>query len=149
MRWLPAWSQFRAAINISGTIVLAAPTEGTSVFKIKTMKVNGPVLQGSTVNNMTTTYGVSGDALVKVVHQFRKILAGTDLSDDDREAIEVDVDVIEQDTRAAQPKPKRLRALLLRLGAALTTGALAGIEAGTKQETLQASEMAQKALGTG
>jgi hypothetical protein len=116
---------------------------------IGSVNSNGPVLQGSTATSITTNYGVSSDALVKVVAQFREILTTANLSDDDREAIEVDVDVLEEETQAVQPKPKRLRALLLRLGAALTTGALAGIQAGTKQETLQAIEMAQKGLGIG
>jgi hypothetical protein len=149
MRWIPAWARFRAAVNISGTIVFAASTEGTPMFKIKRMKVTGPILQGSTANNVTANYGVSGDVLIKLVAQFRNLLTTADLSDGDRNDIEVNLELIDEEVAAAQPKPKRLRALLHGLYGALIGGALAGVEAGTKQETIHLIEMAQNALPPG
>jgi len=119
------------------------PLPASQAFHINTMNVtDSTVLQGSTANNITAKYGVSSDALVKVVAQFRQILTTANLSDDDREAIEVDVDVLEEEAQATQPKPKRLRALLGRLKGVLIGGALAGIEAGTKDETIHLIEMA-------
>jgi hypothetical protein len=122
----------------------------SQVYNINTMNVTGTVLQGSTATNViTTNYDDALERLRPAIAAYRELLGTADVSDDDREAIEVDLDVIEEETKAAQPRPKRLRALLLRLGAALTTGALAGVEAGTKQETIHLIEMAQKALPPG
>jgi hypothetical protein len=41
------------------------PLPANQVFNIGSMNVTGPVLQGSTATNVTTTYGVSGDALAR------------------------------------------------------------------------------------
>jgi hypothetical protein len=126
------------------------PMPASQAFHINTMNVTGTVLQGSTATNIiTTNYDDSLERLRKAISAYRQLLGTADLSDDDRDAIEVDLDVIEEEAGAAQPRSKRLRALLGRLGAALTTGVLAGVEAGTKQETIQLIEMAQKALPPG
>ena len=94
------------------------PLPANQVFSIGTVNVTGPVLQESTATNIITNYGTSSDALVKIVAQFREFLTAADLPDVDREAIEVDLDVIEEEGAAAQPRPKRLRALLLPSGSA-------------------------------
>jgi hypothetical protein len=125
------------------------PLPANQVFSIGTVKVTGPVVQGSTATNITTNYGASSDALVKLVAQFREILTAADLPDVDREAIEVDLDVIEEEGAAAQPRARRLRALLLRLQGVLIGSVLAGVEASTKQEAIQLIEVAQKALPPG
>jgi hypothetical protein len=125
------------------------PLPANQVLSIGTVNVTGPVLQGSTATNITTNYGASSDALVKLVAQFREILTAADLPDVDREAIEVDLDVIEEEGAAAQPRARRLRALLLRLQGVLIGSVLAGVEASTKQEAIQLIEVAQKALPPG
>jgi hypothetical protein len=83
------------------------PLPANQVFSIGTVNVTGPVLQGWTATNITTNYGASSDALVKLVAQFREILTAADLPDVDREAIEVDLDVIEEEGAAAQPMARR------------------------------------------
>jgi hypothetical protein len=128
------------------------PTEhikvpANQIYNINTMNVTGPVLQGSAATNVTTSYGVSGDVLVKLVAQFRELLTAAELSPDDRESLEADIEVIEEEAAAAQPKAGRLRSALRRLKDALFKGALAGIEVGAKQETIHLMEQAQQLPG--
>jgi hypothetical protein len=122
------------------------PVPANQVFNITNMNVTGPVLQGSSANNVTTTSGVSGDVLVKLVSQFRELLSTADLPADDREAIEADLEVIEEEAATDQPRPGRLRPFLRRLRDVLEKGALAGIQVGTKQEVIHLIEQAQQAL---
>jgi hypothetical protein len=123
------------------------PLPANQVYNITNMNVTGPVLQGSSPNNVTTTYGVSGDVLVKLVSQFRELLSSADLPSDDREAIEADLEVIEEEGATGQPRPGRLRPFLRRLRGVLEKGALAGIEAGAKQEVIHLIEQAQQLPG--
>ena len=108
--------------------------------------MTGPELQGSTATNLTTNIGVSGDELVKLASQFRKLLGTVQLDPDDREAAEADVEAIEEEAAAAQPRATRVRPLMRRLQAALATGAFSGAEVGAKQETLHLLELARKAI---
>jgi hypothetical protein len=69
-----------------------------------------------------------------------------ELSPDDREAVEADLEVIQEEAEKPQPPPpQRVRPALRRLKQALI-GAVAGLEAGTKQETIDLIDMAQKAI---
>ena len=125
------------------------PTEhltvpANQVYSIGTMNVTGTVMQGSTATNVTTNVGVPGGELVKLVAQFRELLASAELSRDDREELEADLEVIEGEATAAQPRLGRLGPFLRRLKAGLVTGTLSGIEAGTKQEVIQLIEQAQQ-----
>ena len=122
------------------------PVPANQVFHIGTMNVTGTVMQGSTATNVTTNIGVLGDDLVKLAAQFRELLSTVELDSDDREAVQADVEVIEEEAAAAQSRPGRLRPLLRRLRDALVSGALSGVEVGAKQEALHLIEMAQKAL---
>ena len=97
------------------------PVPANQVFHIGTMNVTGTVMQGSTATIVTTNVGVSGDELVKLAAQFRELLDTVELDPDDREAVEADVEVIEEEA-AAQPRASRLRPLLRRLKAALVSG---------------------------
>jgi hypothetical protein len=127
------------------------PTDAIPVpanqIKIKNMNVTGPALLGSTANNVTTTYGTSGAELIELVTKFRQLLAGTEVSPDDREAIEADLEVIEEEAGATQPRWARLRPFLRRLRGVIEKGALAGIEAGAKQEVIHLIEQAQQLPG--
>jgi hypothetical protein len=111
------------------------PVPANQVFNIGTMNVTGTVMQGSTATNVTTNIGVSGNELVKLATQLRKLLTAVQLDPDDREAVEADIEVIEEEAAAPQPRLQRVRPLLRRLRAALVSGALSGAEAGAKQET--------------
>jgi hypothetical protein len=122
------------------------PVPASQVFHIGTMNVTGPVLQGSTATNVTTSYGVSGDTLIKLVAQFRELLSAAELSPDDREALDADLEVIEEEAANPQPRAKWLRPALQRLRGALTTGALKGAEVGARQEVIHLIEQAQQAL---
>jgi hypothetical protein len=123
------------------------PVPANQVFHINNMNVTGPTLLGSTATKITTSYGVSEDVLVKLVVQFRELLAGAKLSPDDREAIEADLEVIEEEATTDQPRPGRLRPFLRRLRGVLEKGVLAGIEVGAKQETIHLIEQAQQLPG--
>jgi hypothetical protein len=87
---------------------------------IGTMHVTGPVLQGSTATNVTTSYGVSGDELRRLVAALRGLLAEVNLPEDDREEIEADLGMIEEEAATGQPRSQRIRPLLRRLQVALT-----------------------------
>jgi hypothetical protein len=133
---------------------LAEPDEPTDylslpasqAFHINTMNVTGPALLGSTANNVTTSYGASGKELVELVAQFRQLLTAAELSPDDREGLEADLDVLEEEAATPQPRPQRVRPILRRLKGALLTGALSGAQVAAKQETIHWIEMADKAL---
>jgi hypothetical protein len=132
---------------------LAEPNEPTehlpvpaNQVNITTMNVTGTVLQGSTANNVTTTFGVSGNELLELVAQYRQLLTAAELSRDDREELETDLDVLEEEARSAQPRPQRVRAILRRLKGALVTGALAGAQVAAKQETIHLIEIGEKAI---
>ena len=116
------------------------------MFNIRKMRVIGTVVQGSTATNVTTNIGVSGDVLVKLVAQFREVLAVAELSPEDRKAVGADLEVIEEEAATAQPRPGRLETVLRRLKQALVGGAVAGLEAGMKEETIDLIDMAQKAI---
>jgi len=124
------------------------PVPKNQVFNINNTNITGStIVSGSTVKgDVTTNYGASGDELVKLVAQFRELLKVAELSPDDRESLEADLEVIEEEAAAPQPRPGRLRPILRRLKQALIGGAVAGLEAGTKQETIDLIDMAQKAL---
>jgi hypothetical protein len=124
----------------------AIPVPANQVFSIGTMNVTGPVLQGSTATNVNTTYGTSGAELVELVAQFRQLLTAAELSPDDREALEADLDVIEEEAANPQPRPQRVRPILRRLREVLTKGVLSGVELGAKQETIDLIDAAQKAI---
>lgn len=79
--------------------------------------------------------------------KFRQLLDTTDLPEDDREAVEADLGVIEDESAAAQQRPERLRPLLRRLQGVLVTGALTGAEAGAKDEVIHLIDAAQRAIG--
>ena len=136
---------------------LSEPDNGTEhlelpanqAFHIGTMNVTGPVLQGSTANNVTTSYGVSSKELLELVAQFRQLLTAAELSTDDREGLEADLDVLEEEAGSAQPRPQRVRPILRRLKDALVKGALAGAQVAAKQETIHLIEMGEKALTAG
>jgi hypothetical protein len=125
------------------------PVPANQVFHIGTMNVTGPVLQGSTATKVTTNYRVPANELVMLAAQLRELLTSVKLDPDDREAVEADVEVIEEEAATPQPRPQRLRPLLRRLETALVSGALSGAEAGAKQETLHLVEIAQKAITGG
>lgn len=113
---------------------------------IGTMHVTGPVLQGSTATNVTASYGVSGDELRRLVAGLRGLLAEVNLPEDDREEIEADLGVIEEEAATGQPRSQRIRPLLRRLRVALTGGALAGAEAGAREEVIQLIDAVQRAI---
>jgi hypothetical protein len=116
----------------SRTEHLAVPAD--QVFNIGTMNVTGTVLQGSTANNVTTSYGVSSKELLELVAQFRQLLTAAELSTADREGLEADLDVLEEEAAAPQPRPQRLRPILRRLKDALFNGALSGAELGPSKK---------------
>jgi hypothetical protein len=95
-----------------------------------------------------TTVGTSGAELVELVAQFRQLLTAADLSPEDREELDADLDVLEEEAGSPQPKPQRVRPILRRLKGALLTGALRGAEIGAKQEVIHLIEMGQKAIGS-
>jgi hypothetical protein len=113
---------------------------------IGTMHVTGPVLQGSTATNVTTSYGVSGDELRRLVAALRGLLAEVNLPENDREEIEADLGMIEEEAATGQPRSQRIRPLLRRLQVALTAGALAGAEAGAREEVIQLIDAVQRAI---
>jgi hypothetical protein len=82
----------------------ALPLPANQVFRIETMNVTGTVMQGSTATNVNTHIGTSGTELVELVTKFRQLLAGVEVLPDDREAIEADLEVIEEEATAAQPR---------------------------------------------
>jgi hypothetical protein len=125
----------------------AIPVPASQVFSIGTMNVTGTVMQGSTAANVNTTVGTSGAELVELVAQIRQILTTANVSPDDREAIEADLEVIEEEAGTPQPRWARLRPFLRRLRGVIEKGALAGIEAGTKQEVIHLIEQAQQLPG--
>jgi hypothetical protein len=122
------------------------PLPASQVFNIGSMHVAGPVLQGSTATNVVTSYGVSGDALRRLVTEFRRLVEATELSDEEREDIEADLDTVEEEASTPQPRPQRVRPLLRRLQVALTAGALSGAEAGAKEEVIHLIDAAQRAI---
>jgi hypothetical protein len=87
------------------------PVPANQVF-INNMNVTGPALLGSTATNITTSYGVSGDVLVKLVAQFRELLTVADLSPDDREEVEADLEVIAEEAATGPPRLERPRPFL-------------------------------------
>jgi hypothetical protein len=125
------------------------PVPASQVFNIGAMHVTGPVVQGSTATNVTTSYGVSGAALRRVVTEFRRLVEATDLSDEGREDIEADLEIVEEEASTPQPRPWRVRPLLRRLQLAVTGGALAGAEAGAKEEVIHLIDAAQRAISGG
>jgi hypothetical protein len=122
------------------------PVPASQVFSIGTMNVTGTVVQGSTATNINTNFGTSGAELVELVAQFRQLLAGADVSPDDRETIEVDLEVIEEEATAAKPRWARLRPFLRRLRGVLEKGALAGLELSTKQDVTHLIDKAEHAI---
>jgi hypothetical protein len=121
------------------------------VFNIHSMKVTGTVMQGSTATNVSTTAtsGASGDALQRVVAEFRRLIEATDLSDQDREDIDADLEIVEEEASSPHPRPQRVRAVLRRLQGAVIGGTLAGAEAGTKDEVIHLIDAAQRAITGG
>lgn len=73
----------------------------------------------------------------------------TDLSDQDREDIKADLEIVEEEASSPQQRPQRVRAVLRRLQAAVIGGAPAGAEAGTKDEVIQLIDGAQRAITGG
>jgi hypothetical protein len=124
------------------------PVPKNQVFNINNANIIGStIVSGSTIEgDVTTNYGVSGDVLVKLVTQFRELLTVVELSPDDRESLDADLEVIEEEAAAAQPRAGRMRSALRRLKDALFKGALAGAEVGAKQEVIHLIEQAQQAL---
>ena len=110
------------------------------------MNVTGPALLGSTANNVTTSYGVSSKELLELAAQFRQLLTAAELTPDDREGLEADLDVLEEEAATPQPRPQRVRPILRRLKDSLVTGTLAGAQIAAKQETIHLIEMGEKAL---
>jgi hypothetical protein len=131
----------------SRTEHLAVPVD--QVFNIGTMNVTGTVLQGSTANNVTTSYGVASKELLELVAQFRQLLTAAELSTDDREGLEADLDALEKRPRHLSQDLSGYDRYCRRLKDALVNGALSGAELGAKQETIHLIEMAQKALPGG
>jgi hypothetical protein len=123
------------------------PLPANQVINFNNVNFTGTSLVGSTATHVTTNYGVSGDVLIKLVAQFRELLSTADLPDDDRESIEADLEVIEGEAASDQPRWQRLRPFLRRLRGVVEKGVLAGIEAGTKQETIHLIEQAQQLPG--
>jgi hypothetical protein len=131
---------------------LAKPDQPTEVIQvpaneihINNMHVTWPTLLGSTANNINTTYDTSGKELLELVAQFRQLLTTVELSPDDQEELEADLDVLEEEAGSPQPKPQRVRPILRRLKDALIKGTVAGAEVAAKQETIHLIEQAQKA----
>ncbi|HEY9379402.1 MAG TPA: hypothetical protein VIQ02_20170 [Jiangellaceae bacterium] len=69
-----------------------------------------------------------------------------ELSQDEREELEADLGVVEDEAAAPQPRPQRLRPAFRRLSVALTTGVLAGVEVTAKEEVTQLLDAAQRML---
>jgi len=124
----------------------ALPLPANQVFHIENMHVTGTLMQGSTATNVNTHIGTSGAELVELVAQFRHLLAGADVSPDDREEIKADLEVIEEEATAAKPRWARLRPFLRRLRGVLEKGALAAIEASTKQDVTHLIDKAEHAI---
>jgi hypothetical protein len=119
----------------------------SQVFNITNSHITGStLLQGSTANDVTTNYGVSDDVLVKLVAQFRQLLTTAELSPDDREELEADLDALEEEAGSPQPTPQRIRPILRRFKDALVKGALSGLEVAAKQESIDLIDMGQKAI---
>jgi hypothetical protein len=70
-----------------------------------------------------------------------------DLSPHEREDLEADLDVLEEEAGSPQPKPQRIRPILRRLKGVLTTGVLGGLGVAAKKETIDLIDLGQKALG--
>jgi hypothetical protein len=122
------------------------PLPASQAFHITNMNVTGTVLQGSTANNVTTTVGMSSKELLELVAQFRELLTTAAITPDDREELEADLDVLEEEAGSPRPRPQRVKPILRRLGNALFKGALSGAEVVGKDETIHLVEMAQKAI---
>jgi hypothetical protein len=125
----------------------AIPVPANQVFSIGTMNVTGTVMQGSTATNVNTTVGTSGAELVEIVDRFRQLLTAAELSPEDREELDADLDVLEEEAGSPLPKPQRVRPILRRLKGALLTGAVKGAEIGAKQEVIHLIEQAQQLPG--
>lgn len=122
------------------------PVPAAQIFNIGSMTVTGPVLQGAAAANVVMSYGASDDALRTIIMEFRRLLTTVELREDEREAVEADLSVIEDEAATPQPRPERLRPLLRRLRATVLTGALIGVEAGAKQQVVNLIDATHQAL---
>jgi hypothetical protein len=67
----------------------------------------------TTVNQQTAI----GESLTPLIEKARELLTQWDEGFDDREAVEADVEILEEERNSSQPKPARLKAALKRVGA--------------------------------
>jgi hypothetical protein len=75
------------------------------------------------------------------------IIDQVELSEDERDDIEDELGVVEDEAAAPQPRAGRIRRALGRLSTTITTGALSGVEEGTKDQISQLMEAARGLIG--
>lgn len=114
------------------------PLPASTVFNIGT--VQGPIVHSSPNATVTTHYQQQGQQLQTFVDRYRHLVDSLDLSPDEREDVEADLETIAEQASRPEPESRRWRSAVRRLLEPLGRGAAAGAAAISEQEVRELGE---------